>query len=224
MISALRAALHPLARDLDPEVLAFISDSLREQVATPEDAVEFLEPFLPSGEWARLSRAQRRLKGVAALAAVSGSAAGGAPEEDIMDALARQVAAASVDDRRRAVREGEAVPLEEADIAARRRVLSRFDEVAADSGGIVARAPGRAPDQLAAGGGGASVPAAAKKGDKRLAYVDGRPVYVSAREKFVVEKAPEPEPGTTVGPPAPVGAMLKIKKKGQGGASPGYIK
>lgn len=54
-----------------------------------------------------------------------------------------------------------------------------------------------------------------KKGEKVLRYVDGQPVWLNASEKFIVEKQPE-DPSTMV--------SIKIKRKGQGGPSPGFSK
>lgn len=94
---------------------------------------------------------------------------------------------------------------------ARRRVKERYDEVEEDKG---RRYTPTLPKDM--GGG-----QARKKGEKILAFIDNQPVYVRPGEKYITEKAPEPAPGTTVGP-AGVAVPLKMKKKGQGGASPGF--
>jgi hypothetical protein len=58
------------------------------------------------------------------------------------------------------------------------------------------------------------------KGAKVIKYLDGKPIHMKPSEKFVVEKDEREDllssslPQTT----------LKIKKKGQGGASPGFKK
>ena len=50
------------------------------------------------------------------------------------------------------------------------------------------------------------------KKDKVLRWLDNRPVYLKASERFVIESPPQPPPGEP----------LKIKKKGSGGASPQF--
>jgi len=54
------------------------------------------------------------------------------------------------------------------------------------------------------------------KGSKVIKYLDGKPIHLKPSEKFIIEKDEEllTIPQTT----------LKIKKKGQGGASPGFKK
>ncbi len=54
------------------------------------------------------------------------------------------------------------------------------------------------------------------KGAKVIKYLDGKPIHLKPSEKFIIEKDEEllTIPQTT----------LKIKKKGQGGASPGFKK
>jgi hypothetical protein len=84
--------------------------------------------------------------------------------------------------------------------AARRATLRRFHEVADAAGRSHAPKVGfEAPP---------------KKGTSVLRYVEGVPVYVRPGEKFLVEKPAEPAAGTVV--------ALKVKKKGQGGASPNF--
>ena len=53
------------------------------------------------------------------------------------------------------------------------------------------------------------------KGTKVVKYLEGKPVHVRPSEKYIVEKDPDE-------PPGPPPTTLKIKKKGQGGASPGF--
>ena len=56
------------------------------------------------------------------------------------------------------------------------------------------------------------------KGAKVVKYLDGKPIYLKPSEKFIIEKDEREELLTTPQ------TTLKIKKKGQGGASPGFKK
>jgi hypothetical protein len=84
----------------------------------------------------------------------------------------------------------------------RAAVLARFSETVENSD-VIHRPRAPAPSS------------APKKGERVLRYVDGVPVHLSAREKFIVEK-PVDSAGTFV--------SLKIAKKGSGGPSPGFKK
>jgi hypothetical protein len=84
--------------------------------------------------------------------------------------------------------------------AALRATLRRFHEVADEAGKSHAPKVG--------------FEAAPKKGTSVLRYVEGVPTYVKPGTKVLVEKAAEPPAGTVV--------ALKVKKKGQGGASPNF--
>ena len=79
-------------------------------------------------------------------------------------------------------------------------VLARYDEREDDAG--VSYRPGL-PREMVNGPG---------KKDRVMKWLDNRPVYVKANERFIVETAPQPPPGEA----------LKIKKKGSGGASPNF--
>ena len=81
-------------------------------------------------------------------------------------------------------------------------VLARFSE-SVENSDVIHRPRAPAPSS------------APKKGERVLRYVDGVPVHLSAREKFIVEK-PLDSAGTFV--------SLKIAKKGSGGPSPGFKK
>ena len=124
-------------------------------------------------------------------------AGGPALEEEVCraaDAAATRRGAAA------AARAADAAAAQRAEEAARRQTLKRFDE-APDARGVT------------------HVPLVAfaappKKGVAVLRYVEGQAVHLRPGEKFIVEKGAEPVAGTVV--------ALKIKKKGQGGASPGF--
>jgi hypothetical protein len=87
-----------------------------------------------------------------------------------------------------------------AEARARRETLKKFDEREDDTGKL--HRPGLPPEMLQTH----------KKGDRVMKYLDGRPVYVRPGEKFFEE--PVQQFGTA--------HSLKIKKKGQGGASPKF--
>lgn len=107
-----------------------------------------------------------------------------------------------------------AAAAEERDSAERQRVkaavMQRFDERPDMSD--VTFTPSLPREMLGGGtgrgGGGAK---------KLLRYVDGREVWVGKGERFIVEE---------VGPAAPPmpASFIKVKKKGQGGATPGFKK
>lgn len=294
MAAALRSVLHPLASDIDDDVLTFVADALRG--TSGDDSVEVLCSYIPGYDGQ--TKAQQRTKAAAALmysrtpapVAPAGATGGGGGSTGALDALAKQVAAASLEGSRppRAVaappvkaaaahgassipaalrpavrslqallpdlsdraalyallrcpsrsveaaadyclehdvaaevaeegrrveergRAGAAARAEEAraEDDARRRVLDRYDE-RPDDKEVVYR-PGLPQGEKR------------KKGEKVLAYVDGRAVFVKPGEKYVVEKAAELPAGTTVGP-AGAASPIKIKRKGQGGASPGFL-
>lgn len=87
--------------------------------------------------------------------------------------------------------------------SARASILSRFGELLAETSDVVHRPLAPAPSS------------APKKGERVLRYVDGVPVHLGVREKFIVEK-PADAAGTFV--------SLKMAKKGSGGPSPCFKK
>lgn len=121
----------------------------------------------------------------------------GAAAQYILDAGGLQVLdaeAAEISRQRKCAAEAEAR-------ASRVAIVSRFGEAPDDAS--VTHRP--------------KAPAVSKSGKERvLRYVDGVPVHLAAREKFIVEKPPEADPKTFV--------ALKISKKGSGGPSPGFKK
>lgn len=118
--------------------------------------------------------------------------------------VAGEVAEAAAADAARAAAEAERRTAEaRADAAARARMLARFDEAPDDAGKRYA--PTLPQEMLKT----------RKKGEKELKWVDGQRISVPAGQKFLIE-APKEEFGQV--------HSLKIKKKGQGGASPGFKK
>jgi len=108
----------------------------------------------------------------------------------------------------------EALDVEAAEISRQRKCAAEA-EASASRAAILSRF-GEAPDDTSVTHR-PKAPAVSKSGKERvLRYVDGVPVHLAAREKFIVEKPPEADPKTFV--------ALKISKKGSGGPSPGFKK
>lgn len=131
--------------------------------------------------------------------------------EDIAFFRRTTTASAAADDGARA--SGGAGGGDDADVAALRETIRRFGQVpdrgpSASSSAIGHKSVAAAPCADGGGKGGG-------KGGKVVRYVEGKEVWIAANQKYIVEDlSPKPDPSTFV--------SIKLKKKGQGGASPGW--